>query len=102
MLGYGTNTARLQARTPGGNLLQAGPARVRVKVEEGALNSRAIILGRGFLDRNGDRMPGEDEPGVKDVRLYLEDGTYVITDGEGKFSIYNVRAGEHVLKLDRA
>ena len=102
MLGDGTNTARLQARTPGGNLLQAGPARVRVKVEEGALNSKAIILGRVFLDRNGDRMPGEDEPGVKDVRLYLEDGTYVITDEEGKFSLYGVRAGEHVLKLDRS
>ena len=102
MLGDGTNSASVAGTTPGGNLLRAGPVRVRVKVEEGALNSKAIILGRVFVDRNGDRMPGEDEPGVKDVRLYLEDGTYVITDAEGKFSIYNVRAGEHVLKLDRA
>ncbi|MGB5994125.1 MAG: hypothetical protein WBG20_01790, partial [Candidatus Deferrimicrobiaceae bacterium] len=101
MLGDGTNTARVIGTSPGGNLLQAGPARVRVKVEEGALNSKAIILGRVFLDRNGDRMPDEDEPGVENVRLYLEDGTFVITDPEGKFSIFNIRAGEHVLKLDR-
>ncbi|OGP80112.1 MAG: hypothetical protein A2Z13_03555, partial [Deltaproteobacteria bacterium RBG_16_64_85] len=101
MLGDGTNTASVAGTTPGGNLLQAGPARVRVKIAEGALNSKAIILGRVFVDRNGDRMPGEDEPGVRDIRLVLEDGTFVITDGEGKFSIYNVRAGEHVLKLDR-
>jgi len=101
MLGDGTNTARAIGTSPGGNFLHAGPARVRVKVEEGALNSKAIILGRVFFDRNGDRMPGEDEPGVENIRLYLEDGTFVITDPEGKFSIYNVRAGEHVLKLDR-
>jgi uncharacterized repeat protein (TIGR01451 family) len=101
MLGDGTNSARATGDSPGGNQLLAGPARVRVKVEEGALNSKAVILGRVFLDRNGDRMSDEDEPGVKDVRLYLEDGTYVITDPEGKFSIFNVRAGEHVLKLDR-
>ncbi len=101
MLGDGTNTARVTGTSPGGNLLQAGPARARVKVEEGALNSKAIILGRVFFDRNGDRMPDEDEPGAENVRLYLEDGTFVITDPEGKFSIYNIRAGEHVLKLDR-
>ena len=101
MLGDGTNTASVAGTTPGGNLLQAGPAKVRVKIEEGALNSKAIILGRVFVDRNGDRMPGEDEPGVREIRLYLEDGTFVITDAEGKFSIYNIRPGEHVLKLDR-
>jgi uncharacterized repeat protein (TIGR01451 family) len=101
MLGDGTNSARTTGDSPGGNRLLAGPAKVRVKVEEGVLNSKTIILGRVFIDRNGDKVPDENEPGVKDVRLYLEDGTYVITDAEGKFSIYNVRAGEHVLKLDR-
>ena len=73
-----------------------------MKVLEGVLGSRGIVLGRVFLDRNGDRMPGEDEPGFGGVRVYLEDGTFAETDKEGKYSIYGIRPGEHVLKLDRS
>ncbi|MCI0746567.1 MAG: hypothetical protein L0Y58_14295, partial [Verrucomicrobia subdivision 3 bacterium] len=34
------------------------------------------------------------------VRLYLEDGTYAITDGEGKYSLYGLRPLTHIIKLD--
>ncbi|MBE0606322.1 MAG: OmpA family protein [Deltaproteobacteria bacterium] len=100
--GNGTNSASVNGRSPGGNSLASGPARYRVKVLEGVLGSRGIVLGRVFLDRNGDRMPGEDEPGFGGVRVYLEDGTFAETDKEGKYSIYGIRPGEHVLKLDRS
>lgn len=99
-LGNGVNSARVTGLSPGNNNLAAGPATATVKVKEGVLNSKTIILGRVFIDENMDRMPGEDEPGVKGARIYLEDGTYSVTDGEGKFSIYGVEAGEHMLKLD--
>ncbi len=99
-LGNGINRASVTGKSPGGNNLSAGPANAKVKVREGVLNSKAIILGRVFVDLNRDKMPDEDDPGIKGVRLYLEDGAYAITDGDGKFSVYGVRAGEHVLKLD--
>ena len=100
--GDGVNSASVLGRSPGGNSLASGPARHRVKVLEGVLGSRGIVLGRVFLDRNGDRMPGEDEPGFGGVRVYLEDGTFAETDKEGKYSIFGIRPGEHVVKLDRS
>ncbi len=101
-LGDGVNAARAVGVSPAGNPLAAGPARVKVLVREGALNAKTIILGRVFVDRNADRMPGGDEPGIPGVRIYLEDGTYAVTDREGKYSIYGIAPGEHVLKLDRS
>ena len=35
------------------------------------------------------------------VRLYLEDGSYVITDGDGKYSFYGISPRTHIVKLDR-
>ncbi len=100
--GDGLNKAFAAGRSPGGNAVTAGPAQVRVKVQEGVLGNRGIVLGRVFLDRNDDRMPGDDEPGFEGIRIYLEDGTFAETDKEGKYSIYGIRQGEHVLKLDRS
>src|SRR5690606_491459 len=49
--------------------------------------------------RNGDGIP-KAKSGVADVALYLEDGTRVVTDKSGKFSITGVAPGTHVLRLD--
>jgi uncharacterized repeat protein (TIGR01451 family) len=38
--------------------------------------------------------------GVKGVRLYMEDGTYAVTDENGKYHIEGVRPGTHVVQLD--
>ncbi len=101
LLGDGVNAARAVGVSPAGNLLRAGPAQAKVLVREGVLNSKAIILGRVFADRDADRMPGGGDPGIPGVRIYLEDGTYVVTDRDGKYSIDGIAPGEHVLKLDR-
>ncbi len=100
-MGDAFNTVSAKGTTPAGYSLLSGVAVAKVKVIEGVLNSRATILGRVFVDVNRDLMPDGDEPGVRGVRLYLEDGSYVITDGEGKFSFAGVEAGDHVLKIDR-
>jgi uncharacterized repeat protein (TIGR01451 family) len=100
-LGDGINRASISGKTPGNNNLFAGPSSTTVKVKEGVLNTRGIILGRVFVDTNRDRMPDDNEPGVQGIRLYLEDGTYVITDEQGKFSLFGITAGEHVLKIDK-
>ena len=35
------------------------------------------------------------------IRLLLEDGTYVVTDKDGLYHFEGVRAGRHVVALDR-
>jgi uncharacterized repeat protein (TIGR01451 family) len=90
--GDGIGRASVTGRSPGGNALAAGPAMCRGKGLEGVLGNRGIVLGRVFLDRDGDRMPGEDERGFEGVRIYLEDGTYAERTG-GKYSIQGLRAG---------
>lgn len=40
--------------------------------------------------------------GVAGVRLLMEDGTFVVTDGDGLYHIEGIRPGRHVVQLDRA
>jgi hypothetical protein len=60
----------------------------------------AFIVGKFFADCNQNRMQDADEPGVPEARIYLEDGSFVITDGEGKYSFAGITPRTHVLKVD--
>jgi len=100
-LGNGVNRAEVIGKSPADNTLYAEPSTATVKVKEGVLNSKAIILGRIFMDTNSDLMPAEDEKGLKGVRVYLEDGSYSLSDADGKYSIYGIAPGNHILKIDR-
>ena len=51
-------------------------------------------------DGGGQTEQCHNEPGIPGVVLYLEDGTRVITDQHGKFSIPGVAPGTHVLRVD--
>ena len=75
-------------------------ASVAVQVLPGVFSDRGFIVGKVFADCNRDRFQNFDERGIPDVRLYMQDGTFVITDAEGKFSLYNIRPQTHVIKLD--
>ena len=61
-------------------------ATARVLVQSGVFTNRGVIFGKVFVDKNQSRAQDADEPGIAGVRLYLEDGSYVITDSAGKFS----------------
>jgi large repetitive protein len=41
-----------------------------------------------------------EEVGVPGVRFYLEDGTYLVSDVEGKYSLCGISPTTHVLKAD--
>src|SRR4051812_30590763 len=53
------------------------------------------------MDCNAHGVQDRGELGVPGVRVLLEDGTYVITDGGGKFSFYGIGNRTHVVKADR-
>ncbi|KAF0174490.1 MAG: hypothetical protein FD161_3553 [Limisphaerales bacterium] len=95
--GDGINRARASTMAPAG---ASNLATCRVRVEPGVFTDQGVVLGKVFVDANTNRVQDAGEPGVPGVRLYLEDGTFVITDGEGKFSLYGLRPRTHVLKVD--
>lgn len=96
----GTGINRAQAISLGPPLLTSNQATARVRVEEGVFSDRGIIFGRVFVDLDGDRLPSPGDLGLPGVRIYLEDGTHAVTDGEGKYSIYGQRPVAHTVKLD--
>ncbi|KQT31314.1 hypothetical protein ASG29_15250 [Sphingomonas sp. Leaf412] len=57
------------------------------------------VVGRVTEGRCGD--PPARRRGVADIRILLEDGTYVVTDKDGLYHIEGVRPGRHVVQLDR-
>jgi len=75
-------------------------AKVKIEVRGGVFNEEALIIGKVFLDCDENNMQNGAELGIPGVRLYLENGNYVITDSKGMYSFYAIKANKHVLKLD--
>jgi uncharacterized repeat protein (TIGR01451 family) len=75
-------------------------ASYKLTISEGVFTSKGTIIGRVFLDKNGDGFMQEGEKGLGGAVLYLENGARVITDKDGKYSIPYVDPGTHVLKVD--
>jgi uncharacterized repeat protein (TIGR01451 family) len=93
--GDGKNYA--SAAAPG---LSSNTAIAVVKVHGGVFDDKGYIVGTVFMDCNRDRVQGEREPGIPGVRLFMEDGTMVVTDSEGKYSLYGITPRTHVMKID--
>ncbi|MCC7007161.1 MAG: DUF11 domain-containing protein, partial [Ottowia sp.] len=89
-----------QARATVGGINISNVARVKVLIEGGVFTDQACVIGKVFVDCNGDGMQDVGDPGVPCARLYMEDGTYFITDAAGKFSFCGISPRTHVLKLD--
>lgn len=95
----GTGINRVTAKDS--NNISSLEASAKVTVSPGVLMSDAFIIGKVYTDCNRNGMQDAGEHGVPGVRLYLEDGSFVVTDSEGKYDFYGVSAKTHVLKLDR-
>lgn len=96
--GDGINRAILRSASPARKV--SNTASAGVKVEGGVFDDRAYVLGKIFADCNANSIQDAGEPGLPRVRLYMEDGSFVISDGQGKYSFYGVSPRTHVLKVD--
>jgi uncharacterized repeat protein (TIGR01451 family) len=97
MQGDGIN--RAQARSIG--VVRSNTAQAKVKVNPGVFTSDACIVGKIYTDCNNNHIQDAEEIGVPGVRLYLQDGTYLVSDSEGKYSICGLEPKSHVLKVDQ-
>jgi hypothetical protein len=74
-------------------------ARASVLVREDLYRNKAIVIGRVIEGSCDDKVENDDR-GLVNARIVLEDGSYILTDTEGRWHIDNLRAGTHVVQLD--
>lgn len=82
-------------------VVRSNQASYRVRVSGGVFSTEACVLGKVFVDCNNNHVQDNEEPGIPGVRMYFEDGTYLISDVEGKYSICGISPRSHVLKADK-
>ncbi|MDO8277025.1 MAG: SdrD B-like domain-containing protein [Burkholderiaceae bacterium] len=103
----GDGTNRATAVFPGarGVPVRSNTALFKVQVQGGVFSNEGCIVGKVYMDCDGNSAQsnesGSRELGIPGVRLVMLDGTYVVTDNEGKYSICGVRPQTHVIKVDR-
>ncbi len=79
---------------------QSNVATARVRVQGGVFSEKAYLIGKIYADCNANGTQDAGEVGVPGVRFFLEDGTSVISDSEGKYSLYGLTAKTRVFKAD--
>ncbi len=80
---------------------QSNVAQAKVKVAGGVFTEDACLVGKIFVDCNGNHLQDPEELGIPGVRMYLEDGTWLISDTEGKYSFCGLKPITHVIKVDK-
>jgi uncharacterized repeat protein (TIGR01451 family) len=93
--GDGVNRANARSGAVASN-----QANVRVGVRGGVFTAEACVAGKIYVDCNENQIQDPEELGVPGVRVYFEDGTYLISDSEGKYSYCGLKPITHVLKVD--
>lgn len=98
--GNGINRARVECRSTPQPAPCSNEGRWRIDVRGGVFSDEGCIVGQIFVDTNGNSLKDREELGIPGVRLYFEDGTWLVSDIEGKYSYCGLRATTHVLKVD--
>jgi uncharacterized repeat protein (TIGR01451 family) len=74
-------------------------AHASVIVREDLFRNKTILIGR-VIEGSCDDQVENDAKGLANARIVLEDGTYALTDSDGRWHVDNLRAGTHVVQLD--
>ncbi len=73
-----------------------------VKVTGGVFSTDACVVGKVFVDSNGNHVQDPEELGIPGVRLVMQDGTSFITDSEGKYSYCGLPPRSAVIRVDES
>ena len=69
-----------------------------VRVERDWIGERITIIGR--ITSGGCAVDPANAPGVPGVRVMLQDGSFSVTDADGRYHFEGVRPGLHVVQFD--
>jgi len=101
-VGAPTNGSAINRARAFSDIYESNLASYKVMITGGVFSDDAYLFGKVYLDCKANGIQGgADEKGIPGVRLYLEDGTNVITDIEGKWSLYGLKPITHVVRLDQ-
>jgi uncharacterized repeat protein (TIGR01451 family) len=73
-------------------------ASVPVRVERDGISERFTIIGR--ITDGGCSVDPREAAGIGGIRVMLQDGTYTVTDEEGRYHFEGIRPGLHVVQVD--
>ncbi|RME39188.1 MAG: DUF11 domain-containing protein, partial [Deltaproteobacteria bacterium] len=109
-IGTAVNTATATGQRAG---LPVGSNRATASLEivDDLIRTKGFIVGRVFVDggwRADGKHPATDgnawndpgEEGVAGVKVFLEDGTFTVTDENGFYHFEGVTPGTHVVQID--
>ncbi len=94
------NSVDVTGLVPGTDVTTTANSTVSVQIVGGAFSQRQVITGRVFVDAMKSGRFRRGDTGVPGVRVFLEDGSSVVTDAQGRFSFPGARPGMHVLRVD--
>ncbi|MFP8834007.1 SdrD B-like domain-containing protein [Hydrogenophaga sp. XSHU_21] len=97
--GDGINRAQASG-TVGGTVVSSNRAQARIRITGGVFFQEACVLGKVFVDCNGNRIQDAEEVGIPGVRFYLQDGTHLTSDSEGKYSVCGLPARTSAMRVD--
>jgi uncharacterized repeat protein (TIGR01451 family) len=98
--GQQENLASVSGVFPSGEKTAAGPARASVSVSAGVFSTRQVLIGRVFVDVDGNGQFGAVDRPMPGVRLYLTNGESVITDSAGLYNFPSLGDGPQVVSID--
>ena len=87
-------------RTPLAGSVATNEGQFKVRISGGVFAPEACVLGKVFVDCNGNHVQDAEELGIPGVRLVLTDGTTLVSDVEGKYSVCGLPPRSHVLRID--
>lgn len=98
--GEGLNTAISSGVFPSGEVAQTGVVKAAVRINGGIFSMKQILIGRVFIDDDGDNMFDEGERPVVGARVYLANGEAAVTDSQGMYNIPAISEGAQVIGID--
>jgi uncharacterized repeat protein (TIGR01451 family) len=96
----GLNTAYASAVAGYGTTLVSAASQWQITVRPGVFTEKGLIIGKVFYDDNRNTFQDEGETGVKGIEIWMEDGTKIITGDDGKYSLPEVKPGQHVMRIN--
>jgi len=86
------------ARVIGDLVANSNEASARIVVTNELFNDKATLIGKVFLQQCNEE--DSETVGLSGVRLFLEDGSFVITDDRGLWHVEGLEPGTHIVQLD--
>lgn len=93
------NTAEAQGLSANGAATASGRAQALARLDPGPFALGGVLLGRVFLDLDGDGVFGKGDLPLPGARILLSNGTQALTDAMGRYAFRNL-SGLHQVMLD--